>query len=228
MMSSVRAGDGSRSDYAAILKRPSFSEFSHHKEAVLCLDWDCEGGMLGSGSMDKTACVMRLTDRLTRELELRGHSGSVDFLTWHPNNKSVLATASSDHHVKFWDVRTGPKCTSTVPTKRPSICVRYAPDGNTLAVVNLEDTLMLIDAKTGKVTKSRQFNYEVNEFTWDKSGKHLFLTNRQGRVEVYTFPELEPTDVAITAHTASCTCINFDPTHRDIRKADSVALLGAL
>ena len=45
-----------------------------------------------------------------------------------------------------------------------------------------EDTLMLIDSKTGTVKKSKQFQYEVNEFTWDKSGKYLLLTNRQGEL----------------------------------------------
>eukprot|EP01147_Barroeca_monosierra_P003185 gene3185-5918_t len=199
--------------YRELFKQPSRSDISCHGDSVLCLDWDCDGDKLGSGSMDKTACVLKLTkDRLVKDIELRGHTGSIDFLSWHPTESTTLATASSDHFVKFWDVRAGARCTSSVPTKRPSICVRYDPEGKILALVNLEDTLMLIDTRTGNVLERKQFNYEVNEFAWDKSGKYFFLTNIHGNVEVYNFPELEPTDVHIKAHTSSCTCINFSPT----------------
>eukprot|EP00043_Microstomoeca_roanoka_P007438 m.71613 g.71613 ORF g.71613 m.71613 type:complete len:201 (-) comp13827_c1_seq3:60-662(-) len=174
--------DKTAADYRALFSRSSsvFAEVSLHRDTVLCLDWDCNGEKLASGSKDYTACVMKLTDRLTKDIELRGHTGPVEFLSWHPSNKSLLASASGDHTAKFWDVRTGAKCQQTVNTNTPSICVRYSPDGDTLAVINLEDTLMLIDAKTGKIKQRRQFNYEVNEFTWNKAGDLLFITNRQG------------------------------------------------
>jgi len=38
-----------------------------------------------------------------KEVELRGHSRSVDNLSWHPSNPDVLASTSQDKAVRFWD-----------------------------------------------------------------------------------------------------------------------------
>ena len=46
----------------------------------------------------------------------RGHSDSVDQLTWHPSHGDQLATASGDKTVRLWDARSQ-KLVATIPTK---------------------------------------------------------------------------------------------------------------
>ena len=52
----------------------------------------------------------------TKEFVCKGHTDSVDQLTWSPTNSDVFATASGDKTVRLWDARTG-KSASTISTK---------------------------------------------------------------------------------------------------------------
>jgi WD40 repeat protein len=38
-------------------------------------------------------------------LELRGHTDTIEQVAWHPGQSSILATASADKSVRFWDLR---------------------------------------------------------------------------------------------------------------------------
>lgn len=37
-------------------------------------------------------------------LELRGHADVIEAVAWHPTNPNMLATASSDKSIRFWDL----------------------------------------------------------------------------------------------------------------------------
>lgn len=51
-----------------------------------------------------------------RDCCFKGHTDTVDQLTWHPIHPDRLATASSDKTVRLWDARSN-KCSSVIPTK---------------------------------------------------------------------------------------------------------------
>lgn len=51
-----------------------------------------------------------------KEHTFRGHSDSVDQLTWHPSHPDQLATASGDKTVRLWDARSQ-KLAATLNTK---------------------------------------------------------------------------------------------------------------
>lgn len=40
-----------------------------------------------------------------KDLELKGHTDSVDQLCWDPKHADLIATASGDKTVRLWDVR---------------------------------------------------------------------------------------------------------------------------
>jgi len=52
----------------------------------------------------------------SRDCHFKGHSDTVDTLTWHPKHPDRLATASSDKSVRLFDARSN-KCTSAIQTK---------------------------------------------------------------------------------------------------------------
>lgn len=44
-------------------------------------------------------------DKLIKDYTLKGHTGSVDQLCWHPTHPYQLCTASLDKTVRIWDIR---------------------------------------------------------------------------------------------------------------------------
>jgi len=183
-------------------------EIVSHNSKVHSVGWSCGGKKLGSGSYDKTAVVYSLAnDRLTKDHVLKGHTDSVDQLCWHPSNPDLLATASADKSIRIWDTKSY-KCITNIPTKGENINICWSPDGKTIAVGSKDDIVSFVDARTYKVKAEKQFKYEVNELSWNKESNLFFFTNSEGRMEIFTWPELEVQHV-IQCHPANCICIEF-------------------
>lgn len=184
-----------------------------HSSKVHSVGWNSDGRKLASGSFDKTVTIFALEkDRVSKESTYRGHSGSVDQLVWHKSQADLLATASGDKSVRIWDIRAG-KCAHMISTKGENINITWSPDGNSIAVGNKEDLVTFIDTRTNKIRAEEQFNFEVNEIAWNNSSDLFFLTNGLGSVHILSYPNLELQQV-LRAHTATCICIDFDPTGR--------------
>ncbi|CAB0041922.1 unnamed protein product [Trichogramma brassicae] len=201
-------------------------EQQSHTAKVHSVGWNCDGKLLASGSFDKCVCIFSLSpDRLKQETTFRGHGGSVDQLCWHASNPELLSTASGDKTVRIWDTRTQ-KSTATISTKGENINISWSPDGNTIAVGNKEDLVTFIDARAMKIKHEEQFNFEVNEISWNKDSDTFYLTNGQGCVHILSYPSLELLHV-IKAHPGTCICIEFDPTGRYFAtgSADALRLL---
>jgi len=189
---------------------------THNNSKVHSIAWNCDGRRLASGGLDKSVCVVALAnDRLSKEDTYKGHSDAVDQLIWHPTEPDLLATASGDKTVRIWDSRSDKsikgKSVATINTKGENINITWSPDGKTLAVGNKEDLISFIDVKTQKIIREEQFKFEVNELAWNKKGDLFFLTNGQGCVHVYNYPEMDLQHV-LQAHPGNCICIEFDPT----------------
>lgn len=68
--------------------------------------------------------------------------------------------------------------------KGENINITWSPDGNTIAVGNKEDLITFIDMRTLKSNKEQQFNFEVNEMSWNNESDLFFLTNGLGCIYV--------------------------------------------
>lgn len=65
-----------------------------------------------------------------------------------------------------------------------NINITWSPDGHTIAVGNKEDLITFIDMRTLKPISEQQFNFEVNEMSWNNESDLFFLTNGLGCVHV--------------------------------------------
>ena len=75
-----------------------------------------------------------------------------------------------------------------------------------------EDVLTIIDTRKNQpIVKVMKFPFEVNEIAFDHSGSFVYLTTGLGQVEVMFFPDMKQART-LQAHTASCYCIEFDPS----------------
>jgi len=127
----------------------------------------------------------------------------------------VLGTASGDKTVRVWDARTG-KCVHAIETRGENINIRWSPNGQHIAVGDKDDNISVVEMRKVKLLKSMKLGQEVNEMAWEKSGRLFFLTTGTGTVEIFRYADMlseGSTESAhtLTAHTANCYCIEFDP-----------------
>jgi RNA polymerase sigma factor (sigma-70 family) len=113
-------------------------------------------GLVGpSGSWPRQKCV-RIWDvgagKEVRRLTLseKGGFGGVDDVAFAPNGKT-LATSGPDTMVRFWDVSTGRELRQVTLGGYLGI-LRFSPGGDTLAVVEADKAIQLIDVARAKVT----------------------------------------------------------------------------
>ncbi|CAI9290456.1 unnamed protein product [Lactuca saligna] len=139
--------------------------------------------------MDQTTWVWHIEPHghsKVKDLELKGHTNSVDQLCWDPKHADLIATASGDKNVCLWDVCSG-KCSHQPELSGENINITYKPDGTHVAVENRDDELRILDVRKFKPIHKLKFNYEasillfVNEIAWNMSGDMLFLTTLPSR-----------------------------------------------
>lgn len=166
------------------------SHLSHTKR-ISSLSWSCTGHLLASGSQDQTIRLWSL-DHATGALKkptdvLRGHSGTVDALAWHPTDANVLASGSSDRSVMIWNTKGGGAANVSVTRielKGQTLSLSWSVDGSFLFAGTREDMFFMIEGRRGAIVMQHQFNMELNEFALTPSGLiYCAMGNRGAAVD---------------------------------------------
>ena len=95
-------------------------------------------------------------------------------------------------------------------TAGAKINIAWSPDGRHVAVGDRGDCVTVLDVRTHAAVSSTKFDFEVNEFCWDRSGELFFVTSGAGSVEVLRFPGWTPLHT-LQAHTGGCYCLALSP-----------------
>lgn len=119
-----------------------------HTDWVSCVAFAPQGGLLASGSGDKTVRLWDVVSGRTL-LTLAGHEDAVTGVSFSPDG-SRLASASLDSSVKLWDVGTGQLLPPELKNPYPVHDVAYLQDGRRLVAVGEQGMVQVWDTVTGK------------------------------------------------------------------------------
>jgi len=98
--------------------------------------------------LSTTTSAKKVADR-----ELSGHYKKVDFAAWNPMASNVIASASSDNTVKFWDIEAQSEYASYGKEIGAPTCLAWNEMGSLAVVGGKDDGLMhIFDPRTHKET----------------------------------------------------------------------------
>lgn len=139
-----------------------------------------------TGLSDGKIKILELPEGRLLELEGPGHSDLVCAVVLFPNNKRVLASASYDHTLRFWDL--GAKRTIGQPLSHSAdpTCVAFATNGTSVATGTCDGEVYLWDI--ADFLSSAMPTDDVNSHDGDAIARPLFnpdspIPTRQRKVQ---------------------------------------------
>mmetsp|Transcript_13133 Transcript_13133/g.26206 ORF Transcript_13133/g.26206 Transcript_13133/m.26206 type:complete len:311 (+) Transcript_13133:73-1005(+) len=201
-----------------------------HRRKIFCLDWNCSGSCLATGSQDQSIKLWKLGSKDTSlflETDLRGHTDSVMYLRWHPKDEQrLVSTSGQEQNIRFWDARAS-KNTATLSTPGNNLYIAWNHDGNYVAVGNRQDVICTVDVRKMSIINKATYKYQVNELAFLRESKYLLQgTANNASLEILNFPDMQP-ETSLIGHTASVLSVAVDPQEKYIATggADAITTL---
>ncbi|MEM7034155.1 MAG: BTAD domain-containing putative transcriptional regulator, partial [Chloroflexota bacterium] len=133
-----------------------------HLDWIRAIAFSPDGQTLASGSTDYTIRLWNLvqildsSNTVLKESDselfdhtiLSGHTNWVNAIAFSPEGQ-LLASGSSDHTVRLWDVETGQHCLTLEGHTHWVLSIAFSPDGDILASGSGDETVRLWDVETG-------------------------------------------------------------------------------
>jgi WD40 repeat protein len=131
--------------------------------------------------------VFEIVPRRVRHLA--GHGFSTSAVAFHPH-EPILASASQEHDVTFWDVEKGRELKRSTWLAGTAAALQFSPDGSLLAGVTSDRSagfgagLILLETTTGDF-RGRLTGLACSAAAFDPSGRSLATGNRDGRLALW-------------------------------------------
>jgi WD40 repeat protein len=153
--------------------------------------WSPDGTRLAMATWEPNATEDRWLARILNPqsgsvlLDLRGHSGQVDGISFSPDG-SRIATASTDETAKVWDARTGNLVATLRGHERAVTAVAFSPDGHRLATAASDGTAKIWDAHSGEEPFARSVQ-EVSSYSiaYSPDGARLVSCSNDGTTKIW-------------------------------------------
>lgn len=197
-----------------------------HTVDIRSVNWSCSGDVLASAGGDSVVRTWTVdSSGQVKGEELGRHKEAVNMIQFHPTSKSVAVSIGKDKHVMMWDTRVR-KQTLLVSTASENMNCAFSPDGRTVAVGDAKEKMHFLDVRAGKISNVHEFSYQLNEFTWNKSGDRMFVASGNGIVETLHYSTMQ-VEYDIHPHASSCYAIDLDSSGRFLATGggDSMATL---
>ncbi|KAF2018862.1 WD40 repeat-like protein [Aaosphaeria arxii CBS 175.79] len=191
---------------------------------IRTLSWNASGTFIATGAADRTLRIWNPDKPNVRHsTELKGLGGPVERVQFHPINDNELASCSADGAIRFWDVRSKASVGEYKVNGEP-FTITWRPDGEEIVVGTKDNRLIQLDRSTLTPISEHQQPIVTNHSVFDWSGKHLFLTNGDGRVKVLRYPSFE-NPITLTGHTSLCYALSMSPSGETLAVGGSDALV---
>ncbi|KAH8924599.1 WD40 repeat-like protein [Atractiella rhizophila] len=158
-----------------------------HDSPVLSVCWNKEGNKIFSGSADKTVKVYDVSTGQSNKLG--DHQDTVKGVVWADAQGGVLASASWDKTLKYWDLRSPqPVATVSLPERAYSMAT-----SSTLLLIATADRHLCLFNLTSPTTIFKQvyspLKFQTRSVACMPEGKGYAVASIEGRVSVNFFSD---------------------------------------
>lgn len=132
--------------------------------------------------MISTPAVRAELDEGSLEFDLNGHVNNIADICWSPDGTKIATCEYDEGRTIVWDKSTGKKLFMVEIENLSCIEIEWSPDGKLIAVAGYNNSLVIIDAITGKIKYSYYDMRSIGRIKWSPDSKYLlfrrFLVNQ--------------------------------------------------
>lgn len=158
------------------------------------------------------------------------HAKPVERISWNPNTDTSFASVGGDACVKLWKGN-GTLEREIRVTKKGNVCcelVEFSPDGELLAVVDRDGTVVLYDVNENYAKVAEKKLAGVTDIKWTNRGhEFLIAATSNGNIGIFRLDSNLQLSLAhtLTGHRAKVTCLAVDPRGKYIAAGSDEGLV---
>ncbi len=162
-----------------------------HDSAAQAVAFSANGGLIASGSADKTVRLWR-AEGMTSVRIYRGHGDYVTALAFSPDGRK-LASASLDGQIRVWSTLSSRLHFTLHGHKSRVTALTWAPDGETLVSASDDGSLRVWSIKQGRSIRTFQIGSgELKAVGFAPDGRRLATAGTDGLVRLYNAIIIKP------------------------------------